>query len=332
MSAFSTTLKTFCEELRATFPELSATIDRALTLTPDQFWKMWQAPAALEILVTRDADALFEKRKGFIVGAVRLTPALWSELSENTQTAIWKYLRTLTLEATMELSLEGLDTETMQQLMNILTAERLEKGGADAEAAASEMFEESMSHLSPLMEKLKGMMGNFVDLSGMKDIPMPEIPEHLRNGRIAKLAEEMAKQFDPSEFGIDPALLHGENIEEVIKKLAEIYQRDPTKLIGGAKRVAEKIKTRILGGSINREELLAEAQEFVKLFKEHPLFKEAIAKFEGLAGAGGIAEMFGSGSGGGGGGTQSERRRAVQERLRKKVAARKAGGSGGSGK
>lgn len=322
MSTFTNTLKTFCEELRGTFPELSATIDRALTLTPDQFWKMWQAPAALEILVTRDADALFEKRKGFLVGAVRLTPALWSELSENTQAAIWKYLRTLTLEAAMEISLEGLDTEVMQQLMNILTAERIEKGGAEAEAAASELFDESMSHLSPLMEKLKGMMGNFVDLSGMKDIPMPEIPEHLRNGRIAKLAEEMAKQFDPSEFGIDPALLQGDNIEDVLKKLAEIYQRDPTKLIGGAKRVAEKIKTRILGGSINREELLAEAQEFVKLFKEHPLFKEAIAKFEGLAGAGGLAEMFGSGSGGGA--APSERRRAVQERLRKKVAARKA--------
>jgi len=149
----------------------------------------------------------------------------------------------------------------------------------------------------------------------------PEIPEKLRKGRIAKLAEELAKQIDPADFGLDPAALKGDNLEEVIKRLAELYQRDPSILMSGAKRVAEKIKAKIMGGSLNREELLAEAQEFVALFKDHPLFKEAIAKFEGLMGAGGIAEMF-SAAGGGGGGAPSERRRAVQERLRKKLAAR----------
>jgi hypothetical protein len=160
-----------------------------------------------------------------------------------------------------------------------------------------------------------------MDLSGgLPDMgSFPEIPEKLRKGRIAKLAEELAKQIDPADFGLDPAALKGDNLEEVIRRLAELYQRDPSILMSGAKRVAEKIKSKIMGGSLNREELLAEAQEFVALFKDHPLFKEAIAKFEGLMGAGGIAEMF---SGGASAGAPSERRRAVQERLRKKLAAR----------
>jgi hypothetical protein len=317
-SSFASTLSTFCGELRATFPELGAAIDRAATLTPDHFWRLWKS--GLGILLARDSEALLKERKGFVISTVRLTPALWSEISENTRTAIWRYLRTLVLEAAMEISLDGLDAEALETLNAILVAERLEKGGAEAEAATSEMFEEGMAHLKPLMEKLKGMMGGFMDLSGLPDIKMPEIPEHLRNGRIAKLAEEMAKQLKPEEFGIDPALLKGDNVEEILKRLAEVYQKDPTLLISGAKRVAEKIKTQILGGSLNRDELVAEAQEFVALFKEHPMFKEALGKFHGLMGEGGLAAMFG---GGGSEGAPSERRRAVQERLRKKLAARK---------
>jgi hypothetical protein len=128
----------------------------------------------------------------------------------------------------------------------------------------------------------------------------------------------LAKQIDPAEFGIDPETLKGGSMEDIMKRLAELYQKDPSILMAGAKRVAEKIKTKITGGSLNREELLAEAQEFVALFKDHPLYKEAIDKFEGMMGAGGLAEMFCSGSAG----APSARRSAVQERLRKKLAAR----------
>jgi hypothetical protein len=228
------------------------------------------------------------------------------------------------LEAAMEVNMEGVATESMQALMLILTEERMEAGGSDAEAATAEAMEEVMGHLNPLMEKLKGFVGGFMDISGLKDIPMPEIPEHLRRGRIARLAEEMAKQFNPEEFGIDPAMLSGDDVGDVLKRLAELYQRDPTKLIGGAKRVADRIKTQIMGGSLDREELLREAQEFVTLFKEHPLFKEAIAKFESMTGgAGGLASLL-SGGGDGSAAAPSERRRAVQERLRKKLAARQA--------
>ena len=87
----------------------------------------------------------------------------------------------------------------------------------------------------------------------------------------------------------------------------------------GAQRVAEKIKKQIMGGSLNRDELIAEAQEFIALFKEHPMFKEIVDKISGFMGPGGLAEMFSSGSSAS---APSERRRAVQERLRKKMAER----------
>jgi len=314
---YANTLQSFCAEMTETFPELAISLTRAATMTPAQFWRTWSG--GLDILLTKDTTKLFGDRKGFLLGAVRLTPEIWKEVSPKTHNAIWKYLRTLTLESAMDLlATEGIDTETMQKLVDILTAERLE---SDPMGATSEMFEESLKHLNPLLEKLKGLMGSGSDPSSggsSDDFKMPEIPEHLRKGRIAKLAEDMAKQFDPADFGIDPALLKGDDVEEILKRLADMYQRDPTMLIAGAKNVAEKIKKQILGGSLHREELIAEAEEYMKLFKEHPMFKEAMNKLTGVLGPGGLAEMFRSSESA----TPSERRRAVQERLRKKMAAR----------
>ena len=262
MSSFAATLTAFCDELKQTFPELASQITRVSTASSIQFWKMWHRN--LDILVTCDAAALFSERKGLVFGAVQLTPALWSEISDTTRDAIWRYLRTLVLEAAMENNLESIEVAEMQQLMAIMSAERQDP---------KSMFEESMNHLQPLLERLKGLVGdasggfsgafNFKDISGMK---LPEIPERLRNGRIAKLAEELAKQFDPADFGIDAALLEGDGVEKILASIAEIYQKDPSKLLAGAQRVAEKIKKQIMGGSLNRDELIAEAQEFIALF------------------------------------------------------------------
>jgi hypothetical protein len=351
-TAFTRTFAAFCSELVGTFPELAEGVRRvAGRATPTFFWKSWQDDLA--ILAERDFAALQARRRGILFVPVVMTPALWSEISEKSQGAIWRYLRALILEAVMELHLDAtaLTEERLGVLMQILIEER---GGEDEEAVSETVMEEAMERLAPLMDRLKGMMGaagGLFDASGLKgmfdasglagmfaggvsgEMPsLPEIPERLRKGRIAQLAEQMAKQFDPADFGIDPALLRGDNVVEVLKGLAEMYQRDPTKLIGGAKRVAEKIKRQIMGGSLDREALIAEAKEFVELFRNHPTFKEAIAKFEGLVGEGGLAEMFG-GAAGGGGGASSDRLRAVQERLRKKLAAREAAAkkSGGSG-
>lgn len=335
--SFASTLASFCDELKATFPELEAAVQHAATrVTPAAFWSGWRAH--LEILRARDFAALQATRRGLLLGPVALTPALWSELSAATQAAIWRYLRTLVLEAAMESA--EIDDSAMGVLMEILLEERSDGGAAEETEAAEAVIEEAQERLNPLLERLRGMMaaamdasgggGSATDASGVSFPPLPEIPERLKNGRIARLAQELARQFDPTEFGIDPAMLRGEDPMAVLQRLAEFYQRDPSQLMRGAQRVAERIKRQILGGSLDRDGLIAEAREFVELFRDHPLFKEPIAKFESLMGAGGLAEMF-SGGGGGGSGSGSERLRRVQERLRKKTAA-KAAAAAGAGK
>ena len=306
-------------------------------MSAEQFWNTWRNN--LDIMAERDFESLVSDRRGLLIGPVALTPALWSEISETTQKAIWRYLRTLLLEAVMTLKLDSLTAEQTTLVMGILTEERLEAGGADAEEEAKEIEETATKHLSPLLERLESLLSSFTDASGgaaggagAPAMSFPEIPERLRTGCIARLAEKMAKEFDPAELGIDPKMLEGDNVEEVLKRLMELYQSNPMMLIERVKKLADKIKRQILGGSLNREQLVAEAQEYVALFKEHPMFKEAIEKLQAFTGEGGIASLFG---GGGGGSAPSERLRAVQERLRRKMEARMAGGaaaSGGGGK
>jgi hypothetical protein len=328
-NAFSRTLITFCEELRATFPELSRFVDRAALQTAEQFWSTWRN--YLDILGSCDFERLVTERHGLLIGPVALTPALWAEITPATQKAIWRYLRTLLLEAAMSLKLDSLTAEQTEALMLILSEERLEAGGAEAEAEVKEIEEDATKHLSPLLERLENILKGFVDGSGGSasggasteaEFPFPEIPERLRNGHIAQLAAQMAKQFNPAELGIDPKLLEGDNVEEIVKRLMELYQSNPMLLVERVKKMTERIKQQILGGSLNRDQLISEAQEYVALFKEHPLFKEAIEKFQSFTGEGGLGALFG---GGGSSSAPSDRLRAVQERLRRKMEARRTG-------
>jgi len=222
-------------------------------------------------------------------------------LSSTTHAAIWKHLRTILLEAVVETGISAFKDEEKTVLVQIMMEEKI--GGND-------LFE----HLKPLLDRLKDFMPR-MDVSGSI---FSEIPERLRNGKIAKLAEELTKQFDPSDFGIDPSLLTGDSIENIITQLSEMFQKDPTKLMAGAKKMAEKIKRKIMDGSIDRNQLINEAKEFMTLFQENPLFKETLGKVESMLGPGGLSSMFG-----GEASMPSERRTTVQDRLRKKLAARK---------
>lgn len=308
MTTFAKSLLEFCEDLRLSFPEMVSQIDRVSSMSPADFLKSWRP--YLSLLKTKDVQQLFQKRGGSLLGGVSLSKKLWSELSDTTHTAIWKHLRSLALEAVVETGLDKLKEDEMTTLMEIMMEEKMPMPNS---AEGPGLF----AHLKPLFDRLKDFMPN-MDVSGAT--AFPEIPERLRNGKIAKLAEELTKQFDPTEFGIDPSMLTGDNIEDIITKLSEIFQKDPTKLMAGAKKMADKIKRKIMDGSIDRKQLVDEAQEFMKLFRENPMFKESLGKMESMMGPGGLASMFGSGSSSE---EPSERRSTVQERLRKKLAARK---------
>ena len=314
MSTFTKTLTAFCSELRLTFPELETMITRASVISPSMFWNNWVS--TLEILLYRDADKLFKTRKGFLMGAVRLTSEVWGELSENTQNVIWTYLRTLCLESAKEVGLEGMSNESLQILSNILLAERME---ADPESTTSDMFEESMKNLQPMMDRIKEVLGTDfkIDPEHMK---LPELPPHLKTGRIAKLLETLSKQLNPEEFGIDPAMFKSDNPTALLKQLLNMFNENPKPMMEGIKKLQAKIQAQIKGGTLDQKELMKEAKEFHDLLKDHPLLKEVMSKFKMAGPAADLFSQFVSSSSSSG--EPSERLRLVRERLQKKIIAR----------
>ena len=138
-----------------------------------------------------------------------------------------------------------------------------------------------------------------------------KIPEKLFKGHIAKMAEELAKEFKPEDFGIDSSMLETSDPSKVFAYLQEVFTKHPDMLMKGAQKIAKKIQTKFERGEIKREDLLAEAEEMMKEFGDNEMFKEL---FGSLGDMMKMSEPTGS---------TSERRRAVQERLRTKLEARK---------
>ena len=288
MSTFATALTSFCEDLIPTFPELATAI-AALQARPvadveKEFVALWKSNPA--VLTLRDATYLFSHD---FLPNVRVTEALWKEVSEMTHKAIWNHLQTLALLSAASFDAGSLDLSGMMNQMK-------------------EMAESPM--MKSMMEKLKEMMGSGV--SGEK--PAFKIPERLFKGQIAKMAEELAREFKPEDFGLSPEVLESSDPTKIFGYLQEIFTRKPELLMAGAKRIAQKIQAKFERGELKREDLMREAEEMMKEFSDNPMFSELF---------GGLTEML-HGSDKETGHEGSARRREVQERLRKKLDAKKA--------
>jgi len=287
-TTFATALTAFCDDLTPTFPELSKEI-AALQARPvadveKEFVALWKTtPAAL---TTRDPTRLFTQE--FLPG-IRLTAALWREVSEMTHKAIWNHLQTLALLSAASFDVGSLDLSGMMHQMK-------------------EMAESPM--MKSMMDKLKEMMG--ADASGAA--PAFKIPERLFKGQIAKMAEELAREFKPEDFGLSPEVLESSDPTKIFGYLQEIFTKKPELLMAGAQRIAKKIQAKFERGELKREDLMREAEEMMKEFSDNPMFSELF---------GGLTEML-NGSDRETGNDGSARRREVQERLRKKMDAKKA--------
>ena len=352
MTTYEKLVIAFCKELTATFPELSSQTDRAVSTTPAQFLESWTKD--LHILRDRNAEDLFAKRKGVLIGPVCMTSELFAEASDATVAAIWKYLRTILLESVKIVKMDSLDVSVSKIVLEILTEEKL--GSFDTNDMNFDKLKEIMEEFKPFIDTLKDMLTKFLngdstDSLNLSGMALPTIPKHLLSGHIANLAKDLMKQFSPADFGIDPSILECEDVDEMMEKLGDIFSKDTSAILTGLRRLTEKIKNKIMSGSVKQAELVAEAKEFVALFQENPFVQECMEKgkayfsegagkdmdfskllekfgLKGVGGLQGLAEMIQGflGSGGGdkpGGGAPSDRRRAVQERLRKKLAKKK---------
>lgn len=298
--SFHTTYAQFVDELKSTFPEYSAPLE--LASKQENAKEIFLASWKDNTTHVANQDASIFKGNGVeLVPGLFMTDKLWSELSEGTQHAIWKYLSTLLLLAAGD-GKEGLMWDLsgfaadMEKMMEMLKT-------GEGDGAMSDLF---------------GNLKKMAETFGMKDLGDAaknfKIPEKLYKGHIAKIAEELVREFKPEDFGITPEMLTASDPAQIFAFLQDILTKKPDLVMVSAQKIAKKIQQKFERGEIRREDIIREAEELMEEFQENEMFSSLFGSL------GDMLKQSEKASGNEG----SSRRREVQERLRKKAAEKEA--------
>ena len=302
-ATFISTYQQFLQELTETFPEYTRRLEVAKNhATPrEAFLSVWKPHTSN--IAAQNAE-LFHGEGVELVPGLKMTSSLWSELSVNSQAAIWKYLTTLLLLGTAE---TGWDISGFQQDMD----DMIKRMKAGDHAGMKQMFETFAKMAEGFgFKDLSGGLGGMFGGGGDGAEPKFKIPERLFKGHIAKIAEEIVSEFNPADFGLPPDLMESNDPAKIFTFLQEVMTQKPDMLMGIAQRIAKKIQAKFQQGSLNRDELIREAEELMKEFSENEAFS---GMFEQLSEMMKMGEKESGNEG-------SARRREVQERLKKKAA------------
>jgi hypothetical protein len=299
----------FLAEVGLTFPELDSVTTKAHKKTGWVEFSKSVAPI-LDKIATRDAS-IFDNKGVEIAPGVIMNEKLWKSAGKPTQTAMWDFLSSLVLLASYEKKHSTKNTiHEDDSFFDISGAEEHLKKMFDGlgKQFSTESFSNFFDGIKEAAEGFKAKFGETMGISG----EMPKIPERLFKGHIAKIAEDLAREFKPEDFGISPELMNSNDTVAVFEYLQQIFTKNPETLIRGAKKIASRIQEKLQKGEVRREELVNEAEELMKEFQNNPMFKEMFSHLS--------STLRGSS---GGESEPSERRRIIQERLRKKFEAKK---------
>ena len=296
-SMFDQKYTEFAADLKETFPELEEALTLSLTLSTDERVAKYQKEVGLKhAKPLGDGDL---PCPGPVLPGVTITESLWATVSEGTKKAVYDYLSILDLCTVFD-SKEGLNKEWVEEAMRNWQ-ERLEKtmGKVDMDGLA---------------EKLKSLFSG--DGSGL-----PKIPEKFLKGKLAKLAEDMVREFKPEDFGLDAKDL--EALEKNPTKAFEIMitasTSNPAKMQAAMARVAKRLQEKVARGELRPQEIAAEAEEMINEFRSHPAFVEIMETFRS-------AFSFEDPELARAAGRDGDARRAiVRDRLRKKLEAKRGG-------
>jgi len=251
---FFTKYVEFCEELKVVYPEATAVLDLAKAL-PDEEKKA----RFIKYIVPKVTAAKRNPRNnpGVLLPGVLISDEKWFSLSSATKQAIQEFLTVLTFCATF--GMEG---------MNMKWAE------------------EALNHMKEKLNSadFKSLSEKIMDL--MKSGKFNALPEKLLKGQIAKLAEDLVREFRPEDFGLTAEELEraGSDPTQAFGLLSQIYTRNPAMLQNVMKRIAKRLQEKVQRGELRPQELAAEAEEMIKEFTENPAMKELMESFKGMFG------------------------------------------------
>lgn len=300
-SIFQSKYDEFCDDLAACLPEFEAQIAAAKALTAEQRLARFSAEVLPHAAPNRNPAVC----PATVLPGVNITESIWAELSDQTKSAIHEYLSLLAISCLFETG-KGKDSPFFSQadgwMDDFMKNMKTKMSSMDFESIAKKMA------------SLFGMGSE-----GAGGPALPKLPEKFLKGHLAKLAEEIMRDFNPSDLGLD---------EETIKKceadpsnafgiLMEIYQKNPNFIMNSVQKIGKRLQAKIQSGSINPATIVAEAEELMKSFSENPAFGDLMETFRGMFSMDELTKAPGQVG-------VSARRAMINERLKKKLAQQQA--------
>ncbi len=264
-SIFQKKYTEFCDDLLGTYPEKDTEIQAARALTEQERMERFRT----EVLPTAgNPNRNPLETPGVVLPGVRIEEADWATFSSGSKKAIQEYITLLCFTCMfgdeahpwtdfdknpgMKNFMEGMMGSWKEKLNNV-----------------------DFKALSEKMMKIFGDGKNAFKL-----------PERMLKGQLAKLAEELVREFKPEDFGLSV-----EELEETEKNptrafdlLMNIYTQKPHLLQNAMKRIAKKLQDKVRRGELRPQELAAEAEEMMKEFTDNPAFVELMESFRNVFG------------------------------------------------
>jgi len=308
-SIFNTKYNEFARDLQTACPELTDAIERSLCFSTGDRLDIFKEYVLPHCSPSRNSDTA----PAYVLPGVKMPQEIWDTLSDKSKKAIQEYLTILSFTylldygSAADLSGNGFSSSWANKMMN-------------------EMKEKIDSFdFKGIAEKIAGLFG----AAAADGKGIPQIPEKFLKGQIAKLAEEIVKEFRMEDFGIDPAEIEaaGNDPTKALNIITEMFTKNPQILQGTIQKLGKRLQEKIQSGALRPQELVAEAEELMKTFSENQEFVQLMESFrrafsfEGMEGSRGARDS-------------KDRLSIVRERLKKKLDAKKAaaGTGGASGK
>jgi hypothetical protein len=294
----------FAKNILEVFPELTNDIKKSLDLSNDDKLALFKKEV---VPIAGNPERDLTKCPGQVLPCVTLTIDLWESISAASKSAIQDYVSLLSFCC----MIEGGDEDGMWN--------------KDHMSKFLETWKEKLSSID-----FGTLADKFASMFGMKDgsgnSGMPKLPEKFLKGHIAKLAEELVKDFKPEDFGFTP-----EEIEALEKDpgrafeiMMRIYTTKPDAIQKSVHKIANRLKAKVMSGAIKPEEIAREAKELMEEFSENPAFVDIMENFKDMFGFEDMEFARKAGREG------SARLSMVRDRLKKKLDAKKAAAAAGT--
>ena len=243
----------FATALMDVFPELTDVVKTSLDMTPAMrvtLYKQLVLPTAGN--PKRDPAVT----PGMVLPGVFINETTWTSASEGTRVAI-------------------------NQFLSIMTFSFVMKDGSSAEFGEDAFRQFADKFMDQWRSKLNradfdSFTSRFQELFGSGGNRLPPFPEKFKNGKLAKLAEDIVRELKPEEFGLDPETIKlcENDPSKAFEVIMQSTMRNPQHLQNAMKRIIKKLQDKIQRGEFRPEDLAAEAEEMMKEFSENPAFVE----------------------------------------------------------